>query len=196
MPFTKLCRRYHIQKAEKDKRERERKGSVRIIFQKNNYSDIYFLSFDSFILQVVVEALFDARDNHDELEYEDLLAIIEKTQVPEDMSPLSNESLVNHASFVVGQVTSYEEAGDEDEEKFMVDMPCMRDLIKLTGVEKKTRKSSVKIRGQGQPKKAKPMIQSMATTTPLIRGIFDDVFADQIDTSSAGDKKSKVIILN
>ena len=73
----------------------------------------------------------------------------------------------------------------------MVDTPCMRDLIKLTGVEKKTR-NKTKIRGQGQPKKAKPMIQSKATTTPLIRGIFDEVFADQIDASS-GDKKSKVI---
>ena len=32
------------------------------------------------------------------------------------MSPLTNESLINHGSFVVGQVTSYEDAGDEDEE--------------------------------------------------------------------------------
>ena len=29
-----------------------------------------------------MEALFKARDDHDELEYEDLLTIIEKTQVP------------------------------------------------------------------------------------------------------------------
>ena len=51
------------------------------------------------------------------------------------MSPLTNESLINHGSFVVGQVTSYEDAGDEDEERFMVDMPCMRYLIKQTGKE-------------------------------------------------------------
>ena len=118
-----------------------------------------------------MEALFNARDEHDELEYEDLLTIIEKTQVPglpfqffdtllqrttnywlylvsskqllnivsnlfpDDMSPLTNESLINHGSFVVGQVTSYEDAGDEDEERFMVDMPCMRYLIKQTGKE-------------------------------------------------------------
>ena len=53
----------------------------------------------------------------------------------DDMSPLTNESLINHGSFVVGQVTSYEDAGDEDEERFMVDMPCMRYLIKQTGKE-------------------------------------------------------------
>ena len=34
------------------------------------------------------------------------------------MSPLTNESLINHGSFVVGQVTSYEDAGDEDEERY------------------------------------------------------------------------------
>ena len=37
------------------------------------------------------------------------------------------------------------------------------------------------------------MVMSMAQTTPLIRGIFDEVFADQID-ASAGSNKSKVWI--
>ena len=108
------------------------------------------------------------------------------------MSPLTNESLVNHGSFVVGQVTSYEDAGDEDEERFMVDMPCMRYLIKQTGLERRVRKTGgVRIRGQGQPKKQKTMTMSMAQTTPLIRGIFDEVFAEQID-ATAGSNKSKV----
>ena len=93
---------------------------------------IIFISFQ----QVVVEALFEAKDNQNDLEYEELLAIISQAEVPEGMPPLSNESLVNHASFVVGQVTSYEDAGDEDEERFMVDAPCIRDLIKLTGIGK------------------------------------------------------------
>ena len=111
------------------------------------------------------------------------------------MSPLTNESLVSHGSFVVGQVTSYEDAGDEDEERFMVDMPCMRYLIKQTGLErpKAKRTGGVRIRGQGQPKKQKTMVMSMAITTPLIQGIFDEVFADQID-ASAGSNKSKVWI--
>ena len=110
------------------------------------------------------------------------------------MSPLTNESLINHGSFVVGQVTSYEDAGDEDEERFMVDMPCMRYLIKQTGLERKTKRTGgVRIRGQGQPKKQKTMVMSMAQTTPLIKGIFDEVFADQID-ASAGSNKSKVWI--
>ena len=76
----------------------------------------------------------------------------------------------------------------------MVDMPCMRYLIKQTGLERKTKRTGgVRIRGQGQPKKQKTMAMSMAQTTPLIRGIFDEVFADQID-ASAGSNKSKVWI--
>jgi hypothetical protein len=30
-------------------------------------------------------------------------------------------------------VSSYEEAGDVDEEKYMMDAPCMKNLIQLTG---------------------------------------------------------------
>ena len=37
--------------------------------------------------------------------------------------------LVNNASFVVSQVTSYEDAADEDEVAYMLDAPCMRTLI-------------------------------------------------------------------
>ena len=31
------------------------------------------------------------------------------------------------------QVSSYEEAGDVDEEKYMMDAPCMKNLMQLTG---------------------------------------------------------------
>ena len=76
----------------------------------------------------------------------------------------------------------------------MVDMPCMRYLIKQAGLERKAKRTGgVRIRGQGQPKKQKTMVMSFAQTTPLIKGIFDEVFADQID-ASAGSNKSKVWI--
>ena len=59
----------------------------------------------AFLSKVVVESLLDAQEADDQLEYEDLLAIIERADVPEDLSQLSNEILVNNASFVVGQVS-------------------------------------------------------------------------------------------
>ena len=91
----------------------------------------------SYLSKVVIEALFDARDKQESLDYEDLLATIEMAEVPKDMSPLSNESLINNASFIHDQVMSYELAGDDDEEKFMADAPCIIALFELAGVEKK-----------------------------------------------------------
>ncbi len=44
-------------------------------------------------------------------------------------------NLVIRFEFVIAfyQVSSYEEAGDTDEEKYMMDAPCMKNLIQLTG---------------------------------------------------------------
>jgi DNA (cytosine-5)-methyltransferase 1 len=103
---------------------------------------------------------------------------------------LNNETLVNNAAFIVAQVTSYEDAGDEDEDRFMVDAPCMRNLIQLTGIEKKAKKP-VTIRGQ---KKSKAMAFSMATATLLILEVFEECFKGQIETSDEATKgKAKPI---
>ena len=45
----------------------------------------------------------------------------------------TEDTLLRHAQFVVEQVESYDEAGDQDEQPIIV-TPCMRDLIKLAGV--------------------------------------------------------------
>ena len=73
----------------------------------------------------------------------------------------------------------------------MVDMPCMRDLIKLTGVEKKAKKDSVKIRGKPGATKKTQMPMSKATNTALIKELFEEIFSEQIDDSGEKDKKLK-----
>ena len=50
-----------------------------------------------------------------------------------NFNSFTEDTLLRHAQFVVEQVESYDEAGDQDEQPIIV-TPCMRDLIKLAGV--------------------------------------------------------------
>lgn len=50
-----------------------------------------------------------------------------------NLNRFTEDSLLRHAQFVVGQVESYDEAKDLDEQPIFLS-PCMRDLIKLAGV--------------------------------------------------------------
>lgn len=45
---------------------------------------------------------------------------------------MTEDSLLCHAQFICDQVVSYDEAGDEDEE-FLVTLPCFRSLLDLAG---------------------------------------------------------------
>ena len=68
-------------------------------------NEVYAPFFDkikakALLSKVVVDALMDAREEQKTLEYEDLLAAIETAEVPEGLSPLTNEMLVNNISFI------------------------------------------------------------------------------------------------
>ncbi len=72
------------------------------------------------------------------------------------------------------QVFSYEEAGDDDEDTFMMDAPCIREIIDLSGLKrnkvKKIGSGCGRVRREpGAADKAKKALFSKATTTPLIR---------------------------
>jgi DNA (cytosine-5)-methyltransferase 1 len=54
--------------------------------------------------KVVIECLMDARDREEELSYEDMMAVVEGTIVPDGCPSLTEESLITHAQFVIAQV--------------------------------------------------------------------------------------------
>ena len=93
------------------------------------------------------------------------------------------------------QVESYEAVGDEDEEQFMMNSAPIQELIKLTGLNQKDRKKKEGgnagggVRGvkrAAKPKGTYGCTQSMATTTPLIRQVFEVCFSGQIDETEKG----------
>jgi len=114
-----------------------------------------------------------------EARYEDLLNKVQTSVPPENCSTFTEDTLLRHAQFLVEQVESYDLAADDDELPLLVS-PCMRDLIKLAGVTLGKRRAArgVKVRLDKKKKVASP---SKATTTPLVRHIFDIFFENQID---------------
>ena len=73
-----------------------------------------------------MDVLSDAHDEGNDLSYQDLISKLEKIKVDDDIDALNSEMLINNSQFVLSQVSSYEEAGDEDEERYMMQSQCIR----------------------------------------------------------------------
>ncbi|XP_062515126.1 DNA (cytosine-5)-methyltransferase 1-like [Corticium candelabrum] len=138
--------------------------------------------------KIVIEFL---AASDDETSYEDLLHEIQ-TAVPPlglDCTSFTEDMLLSHAQFLVEQVESYDFAADDDEDRLLI-RPCLRDLLKRSGavVGKQSKFSRKRVHQQVVRKRAK---QSMATTTPLVRNIFDTFFTGQIDSKAGGPRRRR-----
>lgn len=136
--------------------------------------------------KIVIEFLSDNED----AAYEDLLNKVQTTVPPPGLSDVvsfSEDSLLRHAQFVVDQVQSYDDAAAEDE-SLLITTPCMRSLIKLAGVTLGKRRQLRKDVSKVKVKKEKN-VQTRATVTPLVRGLFDTIFQGQILDEDVKNKK-------
>lgn len=118
----------------------------------------------------------------------------------------TEDSLLRHAQFVVEQVESYDQYGDSDEDLLLV-TPCMRSLIKLAGVtlgkRRAARKAARTDRDKKKVKKGSMVSQisagekgiylfpPQATTTPLVRYIFEQFFSHQLAGKSSAPKRRR-----
>uniref|UniRef100_A0A8C5CVZ0 DNA (cytosine-5)-methyltransferase n=1 Tax=Gadus morhua TaxID=8049 RepID=A0A8C5CVZ0_GADMO len=144
------------------------------------YSYIFALMQEKiYMSKIVVEFL----QKNPDVSYEDLLNKIETTVPPAGLNfnSFTEDTLLRHAQFVVEQVESYDEAGDQDEQPIIV-TPCMRDLIKLAGVTLGKRRAARR-QAIRHPTKIEKDLKgpTKATTTKLVYTIFDTFFSDQID---------------
>ncbi|KAM4889230.1 DNA (cytosine-5)-methyltransferase 1 [Thomomys bottae] len=140
-----------------------------------------------YISKIVVEFLV----GNPEATYEDLINKIETTVPPSglNLNHFTEDSLLRHAQFVVGQVESYDRAKDTDEEPIYLS-PCMRALIQLSGVTLGQRRA-VSSRSMKPPAKDKDKGPTKATTTKLVYQIFDTFFAEQIEKDERADREDK-----
>lgn len=116
--------------------------------------------------------------NNQEATYEDLLNKIQTTVPPQGLTSFTEDSLLRHAQFIVDQVQSYDSCADADEPLLII-TPCMRALIKLAGVTLGKRRALR--RSEVSHIKVKKVEHSLATTTTLVRSIFENFFEQQLD---------------
>uniref|UniRef100_T1JNW9 Cytosine-specific methyltransferase n=1 Tax=Strigamia maritima TaxID=126957 RepID=T1JNW9_STRMM len=128
--------------------------------------------------------------------YADLINKIQVHTPPEGYSNFTEENLIHHAQFIADHLLSYDQVADADENS-LCQTKCMKTLIRLAGVTIRDRReittSSPKTknsRGLQKVVRLQPT-ESKATTTPLVRKVFETIFRDQI--ASEGRLSSKLV---
>lgn len=114
--------------------------------------------------------------------YEDLLNKLEITPPPQGIAKFTEDALLRNAQFVVDQVQSFDVSADDDEVP-LITTPCLRSLVHLAGATIGQRRAMRRGRRDAAPKKT---VGTLATTTPLVRDVFEVLFREQIGEKASG----------
>ncbi|KFM81899.1 DNA (cytosine-5)-methyltransferase PliMCI, partial [Stegodyphus mimosarum] len=131
----------------------------------------------------ISKAVIELLTSNSEATYEDLLNKLDTTVPPLGLAKFAEESLLRHAEFVVNQVQNFDNSSTDENDPILIVSPCIRSLIGLAGVTvggKQSLRKAVKYRPVKEKKKAG---HSLATTTPLVRMIFENFFTEQLEAS-------------
>ncbi|UYV62934.1 DNMT1 [Cordylochernes scorpioides] len=149
--------------------------------------------------KIVIEYLC-SRDDINTATYEDLLNHVETRVPPQDLDLMTftEDTVLQHAQFIVDQVqgydsTSAEMATSEDEDPPLITAPCVRALINLAGVTLGKRQVPTQICMRAMRRHRQEIVRdkknqqhTLATTTPLVRSIFEIFFTNQLDIKKGG----------
>lgn len=124
-----------------------------------------------YMSKLVIEFLLDEID----LTYEDLLHKLQTVVPPKETMKFNEDTLLRHAQFICDQVLSFDNAGDDN--TLLITTSCMRAITKLSGV---TLGKKSAVRSMRREQKIKAPAWSMATTTKLVRDMFENIFAGQL----------------
>ncbi|KYQ51853.1 DNA (cytosine-5)-methyltransferase PliMCI [Trachymyrmex zeteki] len=125
-----------------------------------------------YMSKLVIEFLLDEINPT----YEDLLNKLQTVVPPKETMTFTEDTLLRHAQFICDRVLSLDNcAGIED--TLLITAPCMRSLMKLSGVTL-GKKSAVRLLRRAP--KVKMPAWSMATTTKLVNNMFENIFAGQL----------------
>ncbi|XP_022173545.1 DNA (cytosine-5)-methyltransferase 1-like [Myzus persicae] len=133
--------------------------------------------------KIVIEKMLDNHESDDST-YEDILNYVVTSINPATGVTFSEEDLITHAQFVLDQITDYDSTG-------MYDFPlsetqCVDTLTQLSGATKSVNVPTRRLGrlGQGATCIKTDFSQrkfSKATTTELVKDVFENVFAAQLD---------------
>ena len=132
------------------------------------------------------------------LEYPELLEFVSQLEPPvlygTRLAECDEEFLQLHADFVVSQVRTFDEAGDEESEDLTIGgQPCIKHLAAMAGVDRRQNRHSRPNRTANN--KAKGVTPQPATlntksqTTVLVAELFDAIFQSQMKLNRAAKNK-------
>ena len=116
-----------------------------------------------------------------------VFVLLQTTVPPKGLASLTEDSLLRHAQFICDQVLSFDNSGGANED-LLITSPCMRALVKLSGVT--FGKRIAMRRADRKDFKVNQSQWSRATTTPLVKDVFETFFPEQLDKD--GEKENKV----
>ncbi|CAI6366039.1 unnamed protein product [Macrosiphum euphorbiae] len=133
--------------------------------------------------KIVIEKILDNHESDDST-YEDILNYVVTSINPATGIKFSEEDLITHAQFVLDQTTDYDSTGAYDFP--LSDTQCIKTLTQLSGA---TESDNAPIRRLGRLRYISTCIKSnfsqrkfsKATTTELVKDVFENVFAAQLD---------------
>jgi len=157
-------------------------------------SDVYGEIFHSvyrmaYMSNKIITRLCSMNDQNLFMEYGELIEFINDLPQPNfhgKLLPIVDEEFLQlHADFLVTQVTSFDEAGDVNEDLTIQGMPCIKHLAAITGVER-ARKKLV----SGPRNTAQPEVHVKAVTTPLVAALFESTFQKQMQSQKKSSRKA------
>jgi len=128
----------------------------------------------------------------DDPTYEDVLNYVVNTVDKKTGKYFTEEDLITHAQFVVDQVMDYD-AGDTHYLP-LSETQCIKTLTELSGAVKSILPKKLQIPGRrikGIKTNSAKRELSKATTTDLVKDVFENTFGAQLDDDKIDNKKNK-----
>ncbi len=140
-----------------------------------------------FLTKVVIESVLKNPDSS----YEELIDSIKGRN-----EELNEELIQRFASFIVEQIKSFDEFGDEDEIK-LFNTEAIQKLIYISGLSHNLSKKTTKLVSHIRPiaridARRAANSDTLTTSTPLVRKFFDSLFKEVIENDANYEKHSFV----
>jgi len=157
---------------------------------------------EGFLVKYLIEYLtgendddIDGEDEEEEGVYERFLNYLSQQKPPRsEVGELTSETVVRHAESLVSQLISYQDEADEDE-KNLLKSNLVKKICEISGVEIKQVMKAKNIVMDKKPKVKKEKQEKKfvdATVTPLVRDVFENLFAEQMAAEDEASRKIRM----
>lgn len=127
--------------------------------------------------------------DYDDPTYEDILNSVVNSVNPATGNKFSEEDLLAHAQFVLDQVTEYD--SNDTYHLPLGETQCIETLTELSGASKRVKGVIREQRTRNMKTDISKREFSKATTTELVKDVFENMFAAQLDVD---DKENEVTV--